>query len=98
MSHIYARSAAVIQKQFQEALGHDQVRVKPHGHHYLIQMEADGELETIARLTTLTGRTFEAAFRSHTGRWDPLPGEGTCEEMIHMVVDLCGPYLTPENY
>lgn len=40
-------------------------------------MEADGELETVARLTSQNGRAFVAAFRSHTGRWDPLPGEGT---------------------
>ena len=81
----------------QEALGHEQVRVKPHGSHYLIQMEADGHLETVARLTALTSRTYGAAFRSHTGRWDPLPVEGTREEAIQTVVDLLGPYLTPEN-
>ena len=56
-------------------------------------------LESVeARLTALTSRTYGAAFRSHTGRWDPLPVEGTREEAIQTVVDLLGPYLTPENY
>jgi hypothetical protein len=91
-------TAAEIQKQLQEALGHDQVKVKPHGPHYLIQMDADGELDTVARLTALTSHSYGAAFRSHTGRWDPLPDEGTREEMIQAVVDMLGPYLTPENY
>ena len=74
------------------------MKVKPHGLHYLIQMETEGEVETIARLTALTSRSYAAAFRSHTGRWDPLPDEGTREEMIQLVVEMLGPYLTPENY
>ena len=94
-----ARSnAAEIQKLLHEALGHDLVKVKPHGSHYLIQMETEGELDTIARLSALASRSYTAAFQSHTGRWDPLPDEGTREEMIQLVVEMLGPYLTPENY
>ena len=39
-----------------------------------------------------------ASFRSHTGRWNPLPVEGTRQEVIEEVVAQLGPYLTPENY
>ena len=61
-------------------------------------MATGGELDTVARLTALTSRSYTAAFRSHTGRWDRLPDEGTREEMIQLVVEMLGPYLTPENY
>lgn len=98
MPHRYARSAAEIQEILQKALGHDQVKVKPHGEHYLIQLEFDEGLETIARITILDGRTFGAAFRSHRGRWEILPVEGSREEMIQVVVDWLGPYLMPANY
>lgn len=90
--------AAGLERRFQELLGHQQVKVKPYGHHFLIQMEQGEELEPVARLTQLRGRIYGAAFKSHTGRWDPLPDEGTRDEMIESIVSQLGPYLTPENY
>lgn len=90
--------AAGVEKRLQELLGHQQVKVKPHGRHFLIQMDLGEELETVARLTQFPDKTFGAAFKSHTGRWEPLPDEGTRDEVIEAVTCQLGPYLTPENY
>ena len=90
--------AAGLERRLQERLGHQQVKVRPQGRHLLIQMDLGEEVETVARLTLIRGRIYGAAFRSHTGRWDPLPDEGSRDEMIEAIVSQLGPYLTPENY
>lgn len=90
--------AADIEKKLRQALGHDAVTVKPYGKHFLIQLNYDDEPDTIARLTQLDSRTYGAAFKSLTGRWEPLPDEGTRDEMIAVVVEELGPYLDPANY
>jgi hypothetical protein len=90
--------AAGLERRLQELLGHQQVKVQPYGRNFLIQMDLGESIETVARLTPLQARIYGAAFRSHTGRWDPLPDEGTRDEMIEAIVSQLGPYLTPENY
>lgn len=90
--------AEEVQKNLRERLGHDQVHVKPYGKSLLLQIEDAGELDTIARLTRINSRTYGAAFRTHTGRWEPLPDEGSRDEMLEIVLEEFGPYLTPENY
>lgn len=90
--------AAEVQRLLRERLGHAQIHVKPYGQHLLIQMEDAGELDTVARITRFDAKTYGAAFRSHSGRWEPLPDEGTREEMLDLVVSEFGPYLVQENY
>jgi hypothetical protein len=51
----------------------------------------------VARLTELGRNRYGAAFRSHSGRWEPLPGTGTLDEMAQLVVALLEPYLQPGN-
>ena len=41
-----------------------------------------------ARLTELGRHRYGAAFRTHNGRWEPLPGTGAIEEMADVVVTL----------
>ena len=90
--------AADVEKKLRQALGHEGVTVKPYGKHFLIQLDDDGAPDTIARITQLDSRTYGAAFKAQTGRWEPLPGEGTRDEMIALVVEDLGPYLDPANY
>ena len=51
----------------------------------------------MARLTELGRSRYGAAFRSHSGRWEPLPGTGSLEEMADVVVTLLQPYLQLDN-
>ena len=90
--------AEEVQKNRRERLGHAQIHVKPYGRNLLIQMEDSESVETVARLTRINNKTYCAAFRTHTGRWEPLPDEGTRDEMLEVVLDEFGPYLVPENY
>ena len=91
--------AAELQRQLATLTGHQRARVKPYGKHLLIQMHSDGSednddsVETIARLTELGRNSYSSAFRSHTGRWEPLPGTGDLATTAELVVSLLGPYF-----
>ena len=91
------RKAAELQRQLATLTGHDQATVKPYGKHLLIQMNRDDTLDTVARLTEMGRNTYTSAFRSHTGRWEPLPGSGDLAETTELVVSLLAPYLDPDN-
>ncbi len=90
--HAQAR-AAELQRRLAELIGHDQASVRPYGKHLLIQMRRDAAVDTVARLTEVARNTYTAAFRSHTGRWEPLPATGDLANTATLVVSLLAPYL-----
>ena len=89
--------AAELQRQIATLTGHELARVKPYGKHLLIQMHRDDGVDTVARLTELGRNAYSSAFRSHTGRWEPLPGTGDLATTTDLVVSLLGPYLEPNT-
>jgi hypothetical protein len=96
------RKAAELQRQLATLTGHQRAHVRPYGKHLLIQMHSsngsddnDDSINTIARLTELARNSYSAAFRSHTGRWEPLPGSGDLATVADLVVSLLGPYFEP---
>ena len=91
-------AAADIEAKIAKILGHEAVKVKPYGRHFLIQMDDNGQPDTVARITQIDSKTYGASFKSHTGRWDPLPDEGTRDEMIAVLAEELGPYFDPANY
>ena len=91
------RKAAELERQLATLTGHRRARVKPYGKHLLIQMHREDHVDTIARLTELGRNSYSAAFRSHTGRWEPLPGIGDLATVADLVVTLLNPYFDPIN-
>lgn len=91
------RKAAELQSQLATLTGHDLSRVKPYGKHLLIQMRRGENVDTIARLTQTGRNAYSAAFRSHTGRWEPLPGNGDLATTADLVVTLLAAYFDPNN-
>ena len=92
--------AAELERQLATLTGHQSARVKPYGKHLLIQMRSDANddsVDTIARLTELGRNSYSSAFRSHTGRWEPLPGSGDLATTAELVVSLLGPYFEPNT-
>lgn len=89
-------NAAELQRHLARLTAHDQARVRPYGKHLLIQMHRDGAIDTVARLTEVGRNRFTAAFRSHTGRWEPLPGPAAdLQQAAELVATLLAPYLEP---
>lgn len=69
--------------------------VRPHGRHLNIRLVED-EIETVVvRLTETQPGIFEAAFRNHSGRWEPLPGTGALTDAAQTVFACLEPYLRP---
>ncbi|SAK99061.1 hypothetical protein AWB76_07640 [Caballeronia temeraria] len=93
-----AHYAAELQRHLRSLLGHEQIVTQAYGRHLLIKRLDDEEPTVVARLTELGGNRFSAAFRSHTGRWEALPGTGSLDEMSEVVVTLLQPYLQPDDY
>ena len=89
------RHAAELQRQLATLTGHDLARVRPYGKHLLIQMHRDDNVDTVARLTEIGRNAYSSAFRSHTGRWEPLPGSGDLSTTADLVVTLLAPYFDP---
>lgn len=87
--------AAELQRHLAQLTGHDHARVRPYGKHLLIQMQHDDAVYTVARLTELARNRYTAAFRSHTGRWEPLPVAGDLKHAADAVTTLLAPYLDP---
>jgi hypothetical protein len=85
-----------LETQLRALLGHDQIVVSSHGGHLLIKLLEDGAEETVARLSEIRPNLYIAGFKTHKGKWEPLPGEGNLSEMAELVVDMLRPYL--ENY
>jgi hypothetical protein len=70
--------------------------VRPYGKHLLIQMHRDDSVDTVARLTEIARNKYTAAFRSHTGRWEPLPAlAADLKQTAELVTTLLAPYLEP---
>lgn len=87
--------AAELQRHLAQLTGHDHARVRPYGKHLLIQMHRDDNVDTVARLTELARNRYSAAFRSHTGRWEPLPVHGDLRQAADAVTTLLAPYFDP---
>ena len=87
--------AAELQRHLAQLTGHDHARVRPYGRHLLIQMHRADDIDTVARLTELARNRYGAAFRSHTGRREPLPIEGDLKHAADAVTTLLAPYFEP---
>jgi hypothetical protein len=85
-----------LQRHLARLTGHEQARVRPYGKHLLIQMHRGDDVDTVARLTELARNRYTAAFRSHTGRWEPLPINGDLKQAADSVATLLAPFLTAE--
>lgn len=89
-------SAAELQRYLAELTGHTAAQVRPYGKHLLIQMHRDEAVDTVARLTEVSRHRYTAAFRSHTGRWEPLPSPpADLKQAADLLATLLAPYLEP---
>jgi len=90
--------ASELQRQLRTLLGQDQIVTQVHGRHLLIKRVDDQDQIVVARLSELSRSRYGAAFRTHSGRWEPLLDYGTLDEMAQLVVTLLQPNLQPDNY
>jgi hypothetical protein len=90
----YAERLRVLIRQVH---GHRHVDVRAHGKHLIVEVVYEAEREPVARATRLDSRTFGLSFRSHTGKWEPMPVAGDLEEIARAMTQELGAYLDPDN-
>jgi len=94
--HLAQANAAELQRHLVDLTGHTAAHVRPYGKHLLIQMHRDDSIDTVARLTEVTRGKYTAAFRSHNGRWEPLPAPpASMKQTVELVTTLLASYLEP---
>ena len=88
--------ATELQRLLAELTGHTAAHVRPYGKHLLIQVKRDDSLDTVARLTESSRNYYTSAFRTHSGRWEPLPAAGNLRQTAEAVVSMLASYFDPE--
>ncbi len=87
-----------LQQLMSKQLDHDAVKVRPYGQHLVMDMACDGDAYPVARLTRLEPGQYGLGFRLHTGRWDPMPVEGSLEEVATFAAKMLAPHFDSFNY
>jgi hypothetical protein len=72
--------------------GHVKVRINQR------HLEICSEGEAVARATAIGGGTYGLSFRTHAGKWEPMPFSGTTEQLGRDVTTALGPYLEKWNF
>jgi hypothetical protein len=64
--------------------------------HLLIEnTSVHGPADVVARATPLGAGAYGLSFRTHAGRWEPMPVAGPLADVAAATVELLGPYLDP---
>ena len=99
MPDLSTRDCAVeLWHRLRTLLGHNEVATGTYGRHILVKRWGYPVCHpAVARLTKSAHNHYVAAFRGHSGRWEPLPGSGPLDEMVERVATLLEPYLEPDT-
>ncbi len=91
--------AAVRLERLMHARGdYAHVTIRAQGHHLVVEVDdGSGAKDPTARATSLGGGLYGVSFRSHTGRWEPVPIQGTLEDVAEALTVEFGPYLDQDN-
>jgi len=92
------KNSKVLENTIRTLVEHDQVVVNLNRGHFLIQVLVDNTPETIARLSEIRPNLYGAAYRTHKGRWESLPGEENLLDMAALVVDMLRPHFDINNF
>ena len=63
------------------------------GHLHVEVEEAEGVRSAVARATPIGRSQYGLSFRTHAGKWEPMPVSGSLQEITEGLVELLGPYL-----
>jgi hypothetical protein len=74
------------------------VHVQARAGHLLVKaQDSQGAQVPIARATPLGGGQYGLSFRTHQGRWEPMPVSGALPDIAQALTEMLGAYLDREN-
>ena len=90
--------AAQLERLIRAKGDYSHLHVRPRAGHLNVEAkDSQGVRVIIARATPIGAGEYGLSFRSHTGRWDPLPVSGSQEVIVQGLLDLLGPHLDRSN-
>ena len=91
-------TAARLEHMIRQRGDYAHVHVQARAGQLLIKIQDNqGVQDTIARATPLGAMQYGLSFRTHTGRWEPMPVSGLMEELVEGLLGTLGPYLDRSN-
>lgn len=99
LNRFAAQSAASRLQALLHDRGYGHLRVRAHGQHLRVEAATGGGVyELVARAESLDAATYGLSFRTHAGRWEPLPVEGALEAIADGLTQELAAYLDPSNF
>ncbi len=91
-------AAAQLERLIRGKGEYSHIHVRPRAGHLNVESkDSQGGRITIARATPIGAGEYGLSFRTHTGRWDPLPVSGSPEVIVQDLLALLAPYLDRSN-
>jgi hypothetical protein len=96
---VVAIDAALSLEQHIRAHGnYDHVSVRPRAGHLNVEVvDAQQARFILARATPIGGGQYGLSFRTHSGRWEPMPISGPLKEVAAGLVSCLAAYLDPRH-
>lgn len=89
-----ASSAARLEGLIRQRGDYAHVQVQARAGHLVVKArDTQGTEIIIARATPIGGGEYGLSFRTHGGRWEPMPVSGVMEQIAEGLIGFLGPYL-----
>lgn len=87
-------SAARLEELIRQRGDYAHVHVQARAGHLVVKArDGQGSDVPVARATPISRGEYGLSFRTHAGRWEPMPVSGIMEQVVEGLIDLLGPYL-----
>jgi hypothetical protein len=91
-------SADRLERMIRQRGDFSHVHVQARAGHLLVKtQDKQGVQDIVARATPIGGGEYGLSFRTHSGRWEPMPVSGGLDQIVGGLLDLLGPYLDQAN-
>ena len=88
-------AADTLQRAIRALGDYAHVSVRPLRGHLALVVEDE---QAVARCTPLGAGRYGASFRTHTGRWEPMPFVGDLPYLAHALATALDPYLQRSDF
>jgi hypothetical protein len=91
-------SAAHLEELIRKRGDYAHVHVQARAGHLVVKaQDSQGMQVIIARATPIGRGEYGLSFRTHAGRWEPMPVSGLMEQVVDGLLGFLGPYLDRAN-
>ncbi len=91
-------AGSTLERLVRERGDYEHVHVQARAGHLIVKaQDSQGAQVQVARATSLGGGQYGLSFRTHQGRWEPMPVSGPLPEIAQALTEMLGAYLDRRN-